>query len=86
MHSLRRSARVFYMQVDPEDNRDIALPSFLQVWPACPARLPACLPACTVDMYHGCRYMSQEERLNASLHYDGYWGPEKRGTVRHLFY
>lgn len=30
--------------------------------------------------------MSQEERLNVSLHYDGYRGSEKRGTVRHLFY
>lgn len=84
MHSLRRSARVFYMQVDPEDNRDIALPPFLQVWPACPARLPVCL--LVYCRYVPWMYMSQEERLNVSLHYDGYRGPEKRGTVRHLFY
>lgn len=81
MHHLRRSARVFYMQADPEDNRDIALPpTSLARLP----RLPACLPACTVDCTMDV-YVSRGEAQRIPL-LRRYWGPEKRGTVRHLFY
>lgn len=55
----------------------------LRVWPACPARPLAC--TVLYCRYHGCICLKRRG-FNASLHYDGYRGPEKRGIVRHLFY
>lgn len=64
---------VFYMQADPEDNRDIALPSY-KSGPLAP---PARLPACTVDTMDV--YVSRGE----ALHYDGTGG--RRSVVVVLY-